>query len=290
MGIGRRFDILLGAISFLVLTVISIATYWMGVNNAKMAAEEKGELIFLYQLASLDYFMQKQIPLAMELLEKDRFYPELMSGFAASRLIHENFKTYMPAYEIKYASLNPLRKENAANPEETRIIQEFKAQPNLKQQKGFLTLDNRGRVYFLARPIAVKADCLKCHGSPVDAPKDQVAIYGSTHGYNWQVNDVLSMFIVYIPFEQVLIDARYNAFRIFGLGAAILLVAILIISLTLNKTIIRPIVELSKRAEEISIGEKLDEKIVYSGKDEISELAKSINRLRISINKMQKML
>lgn len=290
MGIARRFGMLLGGISLFVLLVISISIYWMSINNAKKEAEEKGELIFLYQLASLDYFMQKQIPLAMELLEKDRFYPELMSGFAASRLIHENFKAYIPAYDIKYASLNPLRKENAANPEEARIIQEFKAQPMLKQQKGFIESEKRGRLYYVARPIPVKEECLRCHGSPVDAPKDQVAIYGSTQGYNWKVDDVLSMFIVYIPFEQVLIDAKLHALQIFGLGSVVLLVAILIISLTLNKTIIKPIVALSKRAEEISMGEKLDEKISYPGKDEISELAKSINRLRISINKMQKML
>lgn len=289
MGISKRFSLVLLSLSLVVILCISAASYWFSIKNAQVEAENKGELIFLYQTACLDYFLKKQIPLATELVEKERFYPELMSAFAASRLIHENFKKSLPTYDIKYASLNPLLKSNMANEHEAKVIKDFASGNKKEQQVGFVE-KNGSTTYFLAKSVRTEPACLQCHGTPESAPKDQVAIYGATNGYNWKPNETISAFFVYIPFDQVLANARTNAMYIFAIGSIMFLICIVIISIFFNNTIVKPITWLSKRSEEISLGENLEEKISSERNDEIGELTKAINRLRISINKMQKML
>jgi nitrogen fixation/metabolism regulation signal transduction histidine kinase len=141
----------------------------------------------------------------------------------------------------------------------------------------------------MSEPVKVDKSCLKCHGRPEDAPKDQVSIYGSSSGYNWKVGDINSAFIAYIPFDDVLADAQKTALTILVVGALLLIVSMVIISISMDRYIVTPIVELSKRTEEISLGENLEEKISYDKDDEIGALAKAINRLRISMVKMLKM-
>ena len=67
---------------------------------------------------------------------------------------------------------------------------------------------------------------------------------------------------------------------------AVLLVLIsLAINFSLKRTVIGPVVNLTKVADDISMG-KLSEKISVSSNDEIATLAKSIDRLRLSVKKL----
>ena len=50
--------------------------------------------------------------------------------------------------------------------------------------------------------------------------------------------------------------------------------------------IIKPITMLEERATEISLGKNLSEPIVTPSNDEIGSLARSVDRLRISVEKM----
>ena len=50
--------------------------------------------------------------------------------------------------------------------------------------------------------------------------------------------------------------------------------------------VINPITMLEKRATEISLGKNLSETISTSSGDEIGSLARSVDRLRISVEKM----
>lgn len=289
MGLKGRFVIVLCIIGIIFVLIISGASYFLAIKNAKEEARRKVELLFYYQKACLDYFREIQAPLVTELVEKDRFYPELMSEFAASRLIHEKFQTFMPGVKVKYASLNPLNEKNLADERERTLIQALGREEAQKRFQGFFT-ENGHKYYFWAQGLRVKKECLRCHGDPVDAPKDQVEVYGSSHGYGWKAGEIAGAFLVYLPMDEIFSEAATLGFRVFGAGVIMLLLLICIIGVFLNSSVVRPILELSSKAEKISMGEGLDEKVVYKRNDEIGRLAKSINRLRISIVKMQKML
>jgi HAMP domain-containing protein len=66
---------------------------------------------------------------------------------------------------------------------------------------------------------------------------------------------------------------------------SLLIVISLAINISLNKTVINPVLSLTKTADEISMG-KLSEKIEAKTNDEISMLAKSIDRMRVSMKKL----
>jgi HAMP domain-containing protein len=288
MGIRKRFGLIMVMVSVVTLGAISVATYYLSVQTARTEARRKAEIIFKYNLSARKYFREMQQPLITELVEKDRFYPELMSGFALTRMISENVQDTLPDYTIKNASLNPILKSDMADTYEADLIKRFKADPSKKQLEGIVEKEGK-KFFFMSEPIVVRKSCIQCHGNPEDAPKDQLVIYGNISGYNWKVGDINSAFITYIPFDDVLKDAQQTAFKIFMVGALLLVVSMLIISLSLSRYIVTPIVELSKRTEEISLGENLEEKISYDQDDEIGALAKAINRLRISMVKMLRM-
>jgi len=66
---------------------------------------------------------------------------------------------------------------------------------------------------------------------------------------------------------------------------SILLLISLAIDYSLKKTVINPVLNLTKVADEISMG-KLTEKVEVTTNDEISTLAKAIDRMRISMKKL----
>ena len=71
-----------------------------------------------------------------------------------------------------------------------------------------------------------------------------------------------------------------------AIGAVIVAVMMLALWFFFSMYIINPITMLEKRATEISLGKNLTETITTSSDDEIGSLARSVDRLRISVDKM----
>ena len=277
------------AIIFGVATVgIGTASYLFSKHNAMLEAKSKGELIFNYILATRDFYTEKQRPLIMEVFEKDRFYPELMSGFVLTRGTFDIFKKNLTGYNFKQATLDPLYPPNKADEWETGLIAMFAEQPELKAHEG--TMERDGETFFyLAKPIKVGGkDCLRCHGDANDAPKDQVEIYGSANGYNWKDGDTVAAYVVYVSVEEALANARKGAITLYLIGASCLLVALIGIWLFMDRFVVNPIVRLSIKAEEISLGKNLEESVGIKQNDEIGALANAIERLRMSMVRILK--
>ena len=277
------------AIIFGLATVgIGAASYLFSKRNAMLEAKSKGELIFNYILANRDFYNEKQHPLIMEVFEKDRFYPELMSGFVLTRGTFDIFKKKLTGYDFKQAALDPLYPPNKADAWETKLIAMFAGQPGLATHEG--TMQRNGETFFyLARPITVAGkDCLRCHGDVNDAPKDQVEIYGSTSGYNWKDGHTVAAYVVYVSVEEALASARKEAIILYLIGAGCLLVALVGIWLFMDRFVVNPIVRLSVKAEEISLGKNLEESVGIKQNDEIGALANAIERLRMSMVRILK--
>jgi methyl-accepting chemotaxis protein len=287
MGMRSKFVLMMGVLGLVALILIGVASYVFGKKNAMDEAKSKGELIANYIFSSRKYFYDYQRPLINEVIEQDRFYPELMSEFVIASATWEIFKKNLPGYEFKQATINPLQPANTADQDEARIINAFRDKPGMKQQEGVLTRDGN-EFYFLAKPIQVEAKtCLHCHGDPQDAPKDQVQIYGIKTGYYWKVGEIVGVDMVYIPIRQAMAVARQTAAVIMVMGGGILLLALLGVWVFLNARIVAPILRLHKRTEEISLGKDLDKEIdLASAEDELGALALAIDRLRISMHKM----
>ncbi|WP_321366189.1 DUF3365 domain-containing protein [uncultured Desulfuromusa sp.] len=286
MGIRMRSILVMGILGLLATAVIGITSYKLSVDNALSEAKSKSNIILNYAMASKKYMAQVQKPLVQELIEKDRFYPELMSGFVVARGTFELFKESSPDYIFKQATLDPLNPSNRADADEIEFIKNFDQNPALKSAEGRI-IKNGTEVFYFAQPIRTNsANCLTCHGDPYDAPKDQVEIYGDETGYNWEMNDTVAAFVVYIPTAAAIAAAKKLSLTLVLVGSGGILVILLILWFFLDRSVVLPIVQLAERTENFSLGEHLDDPIVAKSKDEIGTLSKAIERLRISLVKL----
>jgi len=286
MGIRMRSILVMGILGFLAIGVLGFTSYRLSMKSALEEAKTKSDIVMNYAMATREYTRVAQSPLVRQLVEPDRFYPEVMSGFATSRGIYEEFEKTFPGYVFKGATLDPLHPSNKADAQEVQIIQKFIDNPDLKAAEGRLNR-NGEQVFYTATPFTVMNEkCLNCHGDPADAPKDQIEIYGDTNGYWWEMDEVVAAFIVYVPVADAITSARTMSLTLVLYGAGGIVVMLVIIGWFLNRDVVNPIVRLAERAEDFSLGENLDEPIDKNATGEVGVLAQSIERLRISLNKL----
>lgn len=287
MSIRVRLLAIIGIISLIASLCFAYISYRFSVDNAMREAKNTGEIILNYTEASLIYFKKHQRPLIMEILEDDRFFPEIMSGFALTRGVWEQFSKKTSNYIFKQASIDPRFPDNKADEDELNVINYFRDNPNSKTREGIIEKNGSSFFYF-ARPIMMKKGCLKCHGDPADAPKDQLEIYGEDSGYFWKVGDIVASFIIYVPIQKALDSAKKSAVTLFLIGTSGIIILMFFIWLCVNKLIINSLKMLEERTTEISLGKNMDIPITTGTDDEIGSLARAIDRLRISIIKVLK--
>jgi HAMP domain-containing protein len=288
---------LLGAIA---LAGIGYGAYTFSMQNSLKDADTKARIMEAYVRAGRGYFMKDQRPLINALVERDRFYPELQSGFGITRRILDRLNEQaLAGFKFKQASLVPHHPPNKANLFEENIIKRFKAEKK-REMAGEIWMNKKGEAvpagqgepfYYRSRPIKMAGKgCLSCHKDPVTAPKDLIELYG-TAGFdsNFKTGDVFAAYMVYVPLAPAYAAARMQAAILFGGGASILFLGLLVIYLFLDIRIVKPIMELSSRTQEVSVGRNLDKSLMSKKmKDEIETMARSIDRLRISLVKMLK--
>ena len=117
-----------------------------------------------------------------------------------------------------------------------------------------------------------------------------IKLYGEHNGFGWKLDEVIGSQIVSVPLSVPLAKAR-NEFMIFmGSLIAIFLVIFVAINIMLNRLIIKRVREMAHISDEVSTGHDDVPAFNDTGKDEISDLSKSFNRMRRSLEKAMKML
>lgn len=196
-----------------------------------------------------------------------------------------------PQYSYKDAMLNPTNPADRATGWEADVINAFRNDQSLDILSRS-RLSAVGSSYFVARPIRISNSqpaCLDCHSTPNRAPATMIRQYGPDNGFGWKLDEVIGAQIVSVP-ESVPIRMAHSELKtlIFYLaGAGILLLVIL--DWLLIVTVIRPVSRLSRMADEISQG-KPGEDLPVKGRDEVSVLAASFNRMRRSLAQAIKLL
>lgn len=274
------------------LVGIGYGAYTFSMQNSMKEADTKARMMEAYVKAGRAYFNKEQRPLVNALVEADRFYPELQSGFGITRRILDQVQgeESLLGFKFKQASLVPHHPPNKADLFEEKIIQQFQSGA-IQEQTGTMVAENGEPFYYRSRPIEMAGKaCLLCHKNPADAPKDLIEMYG-TNGFdkNFKSGDIFGAYMVYIPLGPAVEAAKMQAAILFAGGASILLVGLLSIYLFLNIRIVKPLMELSGRTQEVSVGRNLEKSLMSAKmKDEVEILARSIDRLRISLVKMLK--
>ncbi len=281
--INAKFNTLL-ILAFLVGIILSGLTLSnILYQRAQYEISIQAELL-MQTMNSLRFYTQDHVnPLLKPKLETaSEFIPEAIPTFSVREVSHYLSKNAeYKDFHYKDATLNPTNPKDQADDFETRLVEDFKSQPQRQEITGFRSTPN-GTKFYTARPFVIKQkQCLECHSSPDVAPKSLLATYGE-RGFGWKLNDIVATQIVYVPSEEVFYNTRRAFFKIMSVVIGIFIAVILLINFLLKKVVIVRIKNIANTANAISTGD-MSSNFQEDSKDEIGLLAIAFERMRTSL-------
>jgi HAMP domain-containing protein len=283
MGLRLKFNLVLVLVFGLGLGVAGALSRRILETNARDEVVRNADLMMGAALAVRSY-TNRQITPQLELQLMRTFLPQSIPAYAATETF-EALREQHPEYSYKEAVLNPTNPRDKPVEWEADIISQFRADPQRKDFSGARETAT-GKALFLARPIRITdPGCLRCHTTPDLAPPSMVKLYGTANGYGWKQGETVGAQIVSVPMT-VALDKANQAFRTFMVSLVLVfVVAFLALNLALSVLIIRPIIRMSRAADQVSTGNLAVPEFALKGRGEIVILATSFNRLRRSLEK-----
>lgn len=261
--LGTQFTLLLVLIFLGGILLSGITLSGAMQRKAEDEVTMKAEILTQTMNAVRTYTSEQVAPLLQDELKTSRtFISETVPAFSA-RQVFENFRG-QPEYQnflYKEATLNPTNPEDQADEFETRLVEQFRSQPDLNKLSGYREMDGVTRFY-TARPLSVtKASCLQCHSRPAAAPKSQLASYGSSGGFGWQLNEIVAAQTIYVPSQAVFDRGNQYLALTMGIFASIFAAVVLLINGLLKRRVIHPLNQLTGIARSIKTGSMTAEQV-----------------------------
>lgn len=283
-----KFNIVFLAIFIVGLVIAAYVSRELLRQNARDEVLQHARIMMESALATRAY-TAKQVGPLLETQMKYKFLPQSIPAFAVAEQFGELRKKFAD-YDYKEAALNPTNPRNRATDWETDVVNQFRQTPDRTEIIGERDTPS-GRTLFMARPFQIKdATCLYCHSTVDAAPKTMIELYGPANGFGWKVNEVVGAQIVSVPMTLPVKRAD-DTFKVFMISLTGVFAFIFIaLNLMLHAIVIRPVTQLSKIADEVSLGNLEAPEFTSKGKDEIAILAGSFNRMRTSLVQAMKML
>ncbi len=287
MGLRLKFNIVLTLVFAAGMAVSAFVSYELLQNNAKQEVLRNAGLMMEAALSIRGYTV-KEVKPHLESQLAETFLPQTVPAFAATETFNSLRKKY-PDFTYKEATLNPTNPRDRAVEWESDVVGYFRADANMQEFKGERDTPT-GKMLYIARPITIKDPaCLACHSVPANAPASMIKLYGEGNGFGWQHMETVGAQIVSVPMSLPIKNAN-NAFKVFmGSLAAIFVVTFIVLNVMLSLMILRPITRMSAAADKISQGD-FNVPEFGKGKDEISTLGTSFNRMRRSLQKALKLI
>jgi signal transduction histidine kinase/DNA-binding response OmpR family regulator len=251
-----RFLLLLSLV-FVGGSVISAIALWNAMQQkAENEISERADILVHAMNSVRAYTTERIQPLLSQQLEqRAQFISETVPAFSA-RTVFENFRKQpeFSRFFYKEATLNPTNQADLVDDFERGLVEKFRADTSLKSLDGF-RLQNGVNLFYSARPLAVsKPGCLRCHSTPDQAPKSQIATYGAEHGFGWKLGEIVSAQVVYVPAAEVFARGRSYLWLVLGIFLGIFTLAIWLINRQLRRAVIEPLQHLSNTANVVAKG------------------------------------
>ena len=250
--------------------------------NAQREVFSEAGLMMDSALAIRNYTANEILPLLSSRMEKD-FPPQSVPFYAAT----QNFlqlRARHPEYMYKEATLNPMNPRDRAADWEADIIQRFRNDARAPEFVGIRDT-TMGKSLYLARPIRNEAGCAACHSTPSAAPRAVIARYGSDNGFGWQAGEVVGAQIVSVPFDNAAANAA-RTFQAYMVSLAAIFAAVfLVFNAALYFMVVRPMRQIARVADRLSLGDMSAEDFSGRGAKEITSLVRSFDRMRKSLDK-----
>lgn len=281
MGLRTKFNIAILVAFFVGFAIAGLVLHDVFINQARDQVMQNARIMITAANAIRNYTASDLVPLLPT--ERDgKFVAQTVPAFAAQK----NFKhvrDVYPGYSYREPTLNPTNPSDRAEAWEADIIELFRN--NSSKAEVVAERDAAiGPTLNLARPITIREDaCLTCHSTPWAAPAALIKSYGTTNGFGWKPNETIGAQLVSVPMAIPLGIARRTYVTFLIILIAIFAIIFAILNLLLHYLVITPVKRVSAMADAVSLGEEDVEAYIKPGKDEISSLSVSFNRMRESL-------
>jgi len=282
---------LAGILSLSILISILLLNILFG-WQARQLIDQRAAFFMDAMLSVREYTSKKVNPILAPLNQgAGLFRPEAVPSYSAQTVAGLlKGKPEFREYSYREAAINPTNLRDKADSFETGVIEAFRRNPSLKIQSGEKSTP-LGTVHYVAQPIKVgKESCLVCHSTPDRAPASQLLAYGDTGGFGWKLNEIVGTQIVTVPQAAVFMAKD----RSLLLTAALLVVAFSVVGVIMNavldRLILRPMRDISRKADEASVTPATVNFEERERRDEIGLLARSFERMKQSLAISMQML
>jgi protein-histidine pros-kinase len=288
LSLAAKFNIVFLSIFGVGFFAASAVTNYLLQENAREETLQNARVLMQAASAARSYTTSHVVPL-LETRLKYEFLPQSVPSFAATEHLQQLLKSY-PDFSYKEATLNPTNLRDRAADWEADLVNTLRAKPALTELVGQRNT-SIGPALYLARPLQIKSEtCLRCHSVPDAAPKTMLDIYGRNNGFGWKHMEIVGAQVVSVSMEVPLKRASVmlRTYMMSMLGIFVFLFVALNVMVHLFVT--RRITQMSKLADQVSLGEFNAEEFDVKGNDELSVLARSFGRMRTSLASAMKML
>ncbi len=288
MGLRLKFNLVLIVVFLAGFAAAGWVSRQLLLENARDEVIRDARLMMEAALSVRAYTVDQIRPHLIKQMD-EVFLPQTVPAFAATEAISTLRKKYTE-YSYKEAVLNPTNPRNRTADWEADLVQQFRQYPD----RGEIVAERQtatGRNLFIAKPIQISNPaCLQCHSTPAAAPPSMLKIYGEANGFGWKHNEIVGAQVVTVPMDVPLRKAE-RAFTTFMISlAAVFLSVFIVLNVMLSWLIVRPIRRMSEAADKISTGDFGVPEFTEKGRDEVSVLGSSFNRMRRSLEKAMQMI
>ncbi|MBU1344144.1 MAG: DUF3365 domain-containing protein [Proteobacteria bacterium] len=274
-----------GFFIIVLLIIIGFATSYNIKQHALDEAKIKAGMIADQYFAIHTYFSQKLKPAISKMIQpyrsKEYFDPLWMSSSYVVRQINKTILSIGEnTYSIKDAAINARATDNEADHYERQFILQLNTDPGLMVKSSVQQIDNMPYYVFLRRGELIEESCLHCHGSPAQAPKQLVDIYGDHAGFKRNIGDYPHAIVIKIPLPKAYLTANRFALKLSLICCAIILVFFYVQYLLANYLLFEPISKVHSTMQKFfNKPDKLKQIKPLPSGIELNQLAKVFNSI-----------
>ncbi len=288
MSLRLKFNLILSLATLLGIIVAGYFTHMFLQKNAREEVLDSARIMLESARAVRSYTVSEIRPL-LALQQKRQFMPQTVPAYSARKYLNKLQEKY-PDYSYKEATLNPTNPVDLAAAWEVDIVDFFRNHEEETELIGERDTPT-GRYMYLSNPIRIKNEaCLTCHSTPSNAPATMIDTYGNANGFGWKLNEVVGAQIVSVPMSLPLQRAN-AAFQVLMISiVSVFLMIAVLLNLLLHYVVIKPMKKIAENADKVSMGALETPELPIKGKDEITSLSQSFNRMHRSLANAVRML
>jgi two-component system, NtrC family, sensor kinase len=277
-----------------ILLICSVGASWyqyQNLRNQALTSIYKKTEIYLATAASIRSYVKETLrPKVSELVSEDEFILEAMSTSFVSRQIMNNIKKSFPEFEYKRTALNPRNPINKADKFEEKMLLWFGANKDKAQWSGMIS--KHGRTYYSRMmPIKVEPECLACHGSPEQAPRELQKLYGTERSFGYKVGAIAAADTIYIPVDALLLGIKEKTSWVFIFGILSLFSLFAVFVLLFNRTAVHQLKRLLDTLKSIYASDIRHDELTSSGAgDEIEQIRSAFKSVAADLKNVHEKL